>query len=87
MEVQWLTKLTACALDGVSVLCLTPATLLPDKNFGIFFDGGWLGYRAGVDECGEDKYLMPAPEFEPQDHPACSKLLYQLHYFDPHKKN
>jgi len=40
-----------------------PAALLPGKRPGTHFTGGWMGPRAGPDECGKSR---PPPGFDPR---------------------
>ena len=50
---------------GVSGQRHVPAALTPGKNTGTHFTGGWVGLRAGLDGCGEEKISCPT-RFEPR---------------------
>ena len=51
------------ALDGVGGQRLAPAALPPVKRAGSHCTGGWVGPRAGLDECGKSR---PPPGFDPR---------------------
>jgi hypothetical protein len=38
---------------GVGGQSHAPAALLPEKGYVTHFTGGWVGFMAGTDECGE----------------------------------
>jgi hypothetical protein len=61
-----------------------PATLPPGKRAGNNYIGGWVGPRAGLDECGNSR--PPPTEIPSPDLPARSKSLYRLSYPGPSYK-
>ena len=54
----------------------TPVALPPGKKHSIHHMRGWVGSRAGLDECGK---FRPHRDSIP-GHPACSESLYRLSY-------
>ena len=63
VEVE-LNSFLTLALDGVGVHHHSSAVLPLGKSAGIHCAEGWLGFRVGLDGCGED--LWPLSVFEPQ---------------------
>jgi hypothetical protein len=50
--------------DGMNSQRHTPAALPLEKSPGAHSTGGWVGARAGLNGCGEDKTSCPPPGFE-----------------------
>ena len=55
-----------------------PAALPPGKRPGTHCIGGWVGPRAGLDECGKSR-----PEDSIPGRPVRSESLYRLSYRGP----
>ena len=52
----------ASAVDGVGVN-VTPRPLYPRERPGTHYIGGWVGPKAGLDECGKSR---SSPAFDPR---------------------
>jgi hypothetical protein len=68
------------ALYGANGQLHVPAALpLKERASVIYWVGGWLGFRAGMDAMEKKKISCPCRESIP-DHPAHSLSLYRLSY-------
>ena len=59
------------------VVKATPRPLYPREWRGNHCIGGWVGLRAGMDECGK---ISPPAGIRSPDHPARSESLHWLSY-------
>jgi hypothetical protein len=59
-----------------------PGRFSPGKRaLGIYWIGGWVGPRAGLEDIEKRKFLtLPELERRPLGHPARSQSLYRLCY-------
>jgi hypothetical protein len=64
------------------VVSFTPRPLCPRGNTScIYWIGGWVGPRPGLDDMVKRKILtLPVLELRPVGHPAPSQSLYRLRY-------
>jgi hypothetical protein len=75
IETEWIYSSTLSlnsVLDGVDGQRQAPTALPPGKRPGTFCTVGWVGPRAGLDECG---YSRPHGGFDPRTVPARSECL------------
>jgi hypothetical protein len=70
------------ALVGGECSASRPGRFTPcERAPGTHWKGGWVGPRSSLDDMEKKKFLtLPGLELQPLRRPACSQLLYQLHY-------